>query len=60
MHQTTQPTKCSRRSTQDGSHFSLNAASGVSPGAARDTQSSAFLRTAVKELLYSGDAINKP
>ena len=33
---------------------------GGSPGAGRDTQSMAFLRTAVTELLYSGEAISRP
>src|SRR5262249_8622260 len=38
----------------------LNATRGGSPGAGRDAQSMAFFRTAVMELLYSGEAISRP
>ena len=38
----------------------LKATRGSSPGTGRDTQSMAFLRTAVIELLYSGEAISRP
>ena len=60
MDQTAKPTKVAGRGTHQNGGLPFERQRDGSLGTGRDTQSMAFFKTAVIELLYSGEAIRKP